>query len=91
MDMFRFTLNRLDKLAKRGQVGQGLLKGVAAATGVPHRTIQKLTSRAVSNPRIETLEPLYNYLVSHDEELAEMDRLLTEAQSRRINGALSEQ
>jgi len=86
MDMFRFTLNRLDKLAKRGQVGQGLLKGVAAATGVPHRTIQKLTSRAVSNPRIETLEPLYNYLLTKDAELAELDRLLCEAQNRRIDG-----
>jgi len=86
MNMLRFTLNRLDKLAKRGEVGQGLLKYVAAATGVPHRTIQKLTSRAVSNPRIATLEPLYNYLVTKDAELAELDRLLCEAQNRRIDG-----
>jgi len=84
MDMFGFTLSRLDKLARRGQVGRGLLKGVAAATGVPHRTIQKLTSRAVSNPTIKTLQPLYDFVIEFDEEINELDKSLTKIQQRRM-------
>ena len=91
MNMYDFTISRLDRLAsrrkKKGQSGrgnQGLLKAVSEKTGVPHRTIQKLTSREIVNPTIRTLQPLYDFVITFDSEINELDDALTEIQQQRM-------
>ena len=89
--MYQYTISRLDRLASRrkkghaGRGNQGLLKAVAEQTGVPHRTIQKLTSREIRNPTIRTLQPLYNFVIEFDREIRDLDKSLTEIQKRRIS------
>jgi len=63
---------------------QGLLKAVSEKTGVPHRTIQKLTSREIVNPTIRTLQPLYDFVITFDSEINELDDALTEIQQQRM-------
>lgn len=90
MDMYNYTISRLDRLASRRKKGQarrgnqGLLKAVAEKTGVPHRTIQKLTSREIVNPTIKTLQPLYDFVITFDAEINELDDALTQIQQRRM-------
>ena len=90
MNMYNYTVSRLDRLAsrrKKGQSGrgnQGLLTAVSEKTGVPHRTIQKLTSREIRNPTIRTLQPLYDFVITFDAEINELDDALTEIQQQRM-------
>lgn len=55
---FASTLARLDR-------EKGNLRQIATATGVPYSTLAKISSRAVTDPRVSTVQALYDYFDSH--------------------------
>lgn len=42
---------------------KGSLREIATATGVPYSTLSKISSRAVTDPRVSTVQVLYDYFV----------------------------
>lgn len=48
---------------------KGGLREIAKATGVPYSTLSKISSGAVTDPRVSTVQVLYDYFV--DRALAE--------------------
>jgi len=55
MSMLNFVLEQLD-------LYKGQLPKIAEDSGIPYRTLQKISLRVTNNPRLETIEPLYEYL-----------------------------
>ena len=64
------TLARLDK-------EKGNLRTVAQRSGVPYPTLTKITSRAVSDPRVSTVQALHDYFACLPEQPATADSALT--------------
>lgn len=55
MTMLNYVLDQLD-------LHKGQLPQIAKDCGIPYRTLQKISLRLTNNPRLETIEPLYEYL-----------------------------
>lgn len=61
---FANTLARLDR-------EKGNLRQISVATGVPYSTLAKISSRAVTDPRVSTVQALYDYFDGHPEPATE--------------------
>ena len=61
--MLDYVLGRLD--ASRGR-----LPDIAEAAGVPYRTLQKISLRVTTNPRIGHIQKLHDYFRGLEEETA---------------------
>lgn len=46
---------------------KGRLRSISAQSGVPYPTLTKITSGAVTDPRISTIQALYDYFEEHAE------------------------
>lgn len=57
INILKFVLARLD------EVGQDAWEEIAEKSGVPYDTLIKVGKRITKNPRVETAQLLYNYLV----------------------------
>ncbi|ASL45108.1 hypothetical protein bAD24_I16665 [Burkholderia sp. AD24] len=53
---------------------KGNLRNVAAQSGVPYPTLTKITSGAVSDPRVSTVQALHDYFACRPEQAASPDR-----------------
>jgi hypothetical protein len=57
--MLEYVLEQLD--ASKGQ-----LPTIATASGVPYRTLQKISFRTVKDPGVSTVQKLYDYFRAAD-------------------------
>ena len=67
----------LETVLRRLNQEKGEWQRVAAESGVPYQTITKIAGRFVRNPRILTVQPLFDYFVMRPE-----NRLLSDVLAR---------
>ena len=63
MTILKYVLDQLD-------LHKGQLPKIAKDSGIPYRTLQKISMRLTNNPRLETIEPLYEYLKKKEQHTA---------------------
>ncbi|ATF84461.1 hypothetical protein CO712_04930 [Burkholderia gladioli pv. gladioli] len=61
--MIQLRCSLLDVTLECLERERGSLREIAKATGVPYSTLSKISSRAVTNPRVSTVQVLYDYFV----------------------------
>lgn len=61
------VLRRLDQ-------AKGAWPDIARESGVPYQTLTKIACRIVSDPRVSTVQTLFDYFASHAEQSAGADR-----------------
>jgi predicted transcriptional regulator len=52
---------------------RGNLRNIAAQSGIPYPTITKITSGAVTDPRVSTVQTLFDYFASRPEQATSTD------------------
>ncbi|WP_082721272.1 hypothetical protein [Burkholderia sp. ABCPW 14] len=45
---------------------KGGMRAISEATGVPYSTLSKISSRAVTDPRVSTVQALYDYFAERE-------------------------
>jgi len=63
----------LETVRRRLLDEKGNLRRVAAQSGVPYPTITKITSGAVTDPRVSTVQTLFDYFAANSEQPAAAD------------------
>lgn len=58
----------LETVRRRLLDEKGNLRRVAAQSGVPYPTLTKITSGAVTNPRVSTVQTLFDYFSARPEQ-----------------------
>ncbi|MFM0660116.1 hypothetical protein [Paraburkholderia sediminicola] len=65
--MLSTVLRRLDQ-------AKGAWPGIARESGVPYQTLTKIACRIVSDPRVSTVQTLFDYFTAHADQPAVADR-----------------
>jgi len=68
--MLATVLRRLDQ-------AKGAWPDIARESGVPYQTLTKIACRIVSDPRVSTVQTLFDYFAAHAEQSALTDRAHT--------------
>jgi predicted transcriptional regulator len=65
----------LETVRRRLLGERGNLRNVAAQSGIPYPTLTKITSGAVTDPRVSTVQTLFDYFASRPEQMTAADRV----------------
>jgi predicted transcriptional regulator len=67
----------LDTVRRRLLDEKGNLRHVATQSGVPYPTLTKITSGAVTDPRVSTVQTLFDYFAARPEQSTATDGIDT--------------
>jgi len=56
---------------------KGNLRSIAATTGIPYSTLTKISARCVLDPRVSTVQTLFDYFSARPEQSTQADRVRT--------------